>query len=147
MSSAPRSDTVDLRNVYNDLATALGSAHHQATLADGSPDQLAAVNQAVQQLWSLTGQRLGAGLERADLGDLPPVIEPDPQALLTSRWSQVLLDVPHEDAAPPSRLLASRLSASRGKDERTFSQSCPVCRGRTPHTDGGECQSCWKKGR
>jgi hypothetical protein len=44
MSSAPRDDTVDLRNVYSDLAVALGSAHHQATLGDGSPDRLAAVD-------------------------------------------------------------------------------------------------------
>jgi len=80
MSSAPRGDTVDLRNVYDDLATVLGSAHHQAALADGSPDRLAVINQRVQQLWSLTVQRLGAGLERADLSDLPPVVEPDLQA-------------------------------------------------------------------
>ncbi len=81
MSSAPHGDTVDLRNVYDDLAMVLGSAHHRARLASGSPDQLAAVNQAVQQLWSLTVQRLGASLERADPGDLPPVVvEPDLQA-------------------------------------------------------------------
>lgn len=80
MSSAPRDDMVDLRDVYSDLAAALGAAHHQATLGDGSPERLAAVNQAVQQLWSLTVQRLGAGLEHPDLSGIPPVIEPDLEA-------------------------------------------------------------------
>ncbi|MGH3812555.1 MAG: hypothetical protein ACRDUV_08875 [Pseudonocardiaceae bacterium] len=80
MSSPPRDDTVDLRNVYNNLAAALGSAHHQATLGDCSPDRLVAVNQTVQKLWSLTVQRLGAGLEQADLSDIPPTVEPDLQA-------------------------------------------------------------------
>lgn len=43
MSSPSRDDSADLRNVYSDLAVALGSAHHQATLGDCSPDQLVAV--------------------------------------------------------------------------------------------------------
>lgn len=80
MSAAPRDDTVDLRNVYGDLAVALGSAHHQATRGDGSPDRFAEVNRTVQQLWSLSVQRLGAGVSPADLSDLPPVVEPDLQA-------------------------------------------------------------------
>ena len=37
--------------------------------------------------------------------------------------------------------------ADKATNGQTFSQSCPVCRGRTPHTDGGKCLSCWKKGR
>lgn len=37
--------------------------------------------------------------------------------------------------------------ADKATSGRTFGQSCPVCRGRTPHTDGGKCLSCWKKGR
>ncbi len=37
--------------------------------------------------------------------------------------------------------------ANTTTSERTFSQSCPLCRGRTPHTDDGKCLSCWKKGR
>lgn len=274
MSSAPRGDAVDLGNVYSDLAAALGAAHHQSTFGDGSPERLAAVNQAVQQLWSRTVQRLGAGMEHADLSGIPPVVEPDLEAPAELDVDAILDHVAEFEPAPavtPQQpwspfgwaisvrtaalvwcavaavlavvlgltvagpvvvpafippiatglLLAWRgvgrapgvlwaiglaplvnalpplVSPGRGglfqglgssgggssgdglrycwtchmktqhksagfalpicqrcvskadtsTSGRTFSQSCPICRGRTPHTDDGTCLSCWKKGR
>ncbi len=45
MSSAPHGDTVYLRNVYDDLATALGFAHHRTTLTDGRSSPPVAVTE------------------------------------------------------------------------------------------------------
>lgn len=62
--------------------------------------------------------------------------------------STCVRNTPHDPAGfslPVCRRCAG--GANRGKDERTTTRSCPVCRAPMPHAGNGKCLNCWKKAR
>lgn len=74
MSTAERDQLADLRNIYQDLALALGAAYHL--------DQEPATDVAdrVAHLWALAVLRLTGDTEDLDAAGIPAVVEPDPEA-------------------------------------------------------------------
>lgn len=77
MSTTEPDGVIDLQAVYSDLAAALGAAQQRA---GDAPDEVAAMNERIQQRWSQAVQRAGAGMDPALLQSLPPVVTPDPPA-------------------------------------------------------------------
>lgn len=103
MSPAEHGQVADLRNIYLDLATVLGSAHHQAALEGSSPDRVAVVNQAVQRLWATERARAAGqsaddpAVRRRRTADVVSGPDAEPwERRLQRRWRRnaVLLDVP-----------------------------------------------------
>lgn len=80
MNPARPADMTDLRGVYSDLAGALGAAQRMAAAPGGTREQATAANQRVQQAWAQAVQLLGAGLDQAQIREIPPVVIPDPEA-------------------------------------------------------------------